>query len=205
MLELKRHNLYLMHAVAFFIIIAIVSGGFMLIYATNPVTYFQTFFMSAMSAGMQDRLAPELKGIEYWFNTENSLPLTISGLRGKVVLVDFWTYSCVNCRRSIPHLVEWDEKYRDQGLVIIGVHTPEFRFERDLNNVAAEIADFGIQYPVAVDNEYQTWRAYHNLYWPSKYLIDSDGNIVYTRVGEGAYDVTEQKIVELLAAVEPGT
>jgi len=177
----------------------------MLIYATNPATYFQTFFMSAISDGMQGRVAPELAGIEHWFNTDKSLPLTIAELRGKVVLIDFWTYSCVNCRRSIPHLVEWDKKYRDLGLVIIGVHTPEFRFERDLNNVAAEIASFGIHYPVAIDNEYQTWRAYHNLYWPSKYLIDASGNIVYTRIGEGAYDITEQKIVELLAAVEPGT
>ncbi|MBU9612541.1 thioredoxin family protein [Burkholderia multivorans] len=145
--------------------------------------------------------APELAGIERW---HNSAPLTLDRLRGKVVLVDFWTYSCINCIHTIPYVNDWYRKYRDQGLVVVGVHTPEYPFERDAKNVADAIARFGIRYPVAQDNRYDTWRAYDNQYWPALYLIDPNGKIVYTRYGEGAYDKTEAAIRAALAqAGEP--
>lgn len=115
-----------------------------------------------------------------------------------VILVDFWTYSCINCQRTFPYLVSWHEKYRDGGLVIIGVHTPEFDFEKEYENVVRATEKFGITYPVVQDNGYQTWRAYRNRYWPRKYLIDIDGFIVYDHIGEGAYAETELKIQELL-------
>ncbi|KPJ35674.1 thioredoxin [Burkholderia multivorans] len=140
--------------------------------------------------------APELAGIERW---HNSAPLTLDRLRGKVVLVDFWTYSCINCIHTIPYVNDWYRKYRDQGLVVVGVHTPEYPFERDAKNVADAIARFGIRYPVAQDNRYDTWRAYGNQYWPALYLIDANGKIVYTRYGEGAYDKTEAAIRAALA------
>ncbi|MBI4120260.1 MAG: redoxin family protein [Parcubacteria group bacterium] len=117
----------------------------------------------------------------------------------KVVLIDFWTYSCINCQRTTPYLNAWYEKYRDKGLVIIGVHTPEFEFEKDYNNVKAAVEKFGIKFPVVLDNDYSTWNAYGNRYWPRKYLIDIDGYIVYDRIGEGAYEETERKIQEALA------
>jgi len=117
----------------------------------------------------------------------------------KVVLIDFWTYSCINCQRTIPYLNAWHEKYKDEGLVIIGVHTPEFKFEQEYENVLAAVKKFGIQYPVVLDNDYSTWTAYQNRYWPRKYLIDIDGFIVYDHIGEGGYDETERKIQEALA------
>jgi thiol-disulfide isomerase/thioredoxin len=129
----------------------------------------------------------------------NSTPLTQQQLRGKVVLVDFWTFDCINCIRTLPYVKSWHEKYKDQGLVVVGVHTPEYPFERKTENVAAAIKRFGITYPVAQDNQYGTWRAYNNQYWPAAYLIDKQGRIVYTHFGEGNYDVTEAKIRELLA------
>jgi len=141
--------------------------------------------------------APEFSGINNWLNSQ---PLTQQSLRGKVVLVDFWTFDCINCVRTLPYVKSWYEKYKDQGLVVVGVHTPEYPFERKTENVAAAIKRFGITYPVAQDNAYSTWRAYDNQYWPAAYLIDKKGRIVYTHFGEGNYDVTEQKIRELLAA-----
>jgi thiol-disulfide isomerase/thioredoxin len=140
--------------------------------------------------------APEFTGINNWLN---STPLTQQQLRGKVVLVDFWTFDCINCIRTLPYVKSWHEKYKDQGLVVVGVHTPEYPFERKTENVAAAIKRFGITYPVAQDNQYGTWRAYNNQYWPAAYLIDKQGRIVYTHFGEGNYDVTEAKIRELLA------
>ena len=140
--------------------------------------------------------APEIGGISSWINSE---PLTIAGLRGKVVLIDFWTYSCVNCIRTLPYLTEWHDKYADRGLVIIGVHTPEFAFERDRDNVLAAVAEYGIEYPVAQDNDDVTWDAFRNIYWPAKYLVDGEGRIRYKHFGEGAYAETEQQIRELLA------
>lgn len=139
--------------------------------------------------------APELAGIEGWINTS---PLTLASLKGTVVLVDFWTYSCINCVRTLPHLTAWDKKYRDQGLVIIGVHAPEFEFEKKLENVTAAVAQRDIHYPVALDNTLATWTNFKNQYWPAHYLIDRDGRVVYTHFGEGKYDVTENNIRFLL-------
>lgn len=141
--------------------------------------------------------APELTGIATWIN---SSPLTMESLRGRVVLIDFWTYSCINCIRTQPYLNAWHEKYASDGLVIIGVHAPEFAFEQIENNVREASQKAGIKYPIALDNDFATWNAYANRYWPAKYLIDQDGNIVYRHFGEGEYAETEQKIQELLGA-----
>lgn len=140
-------------------------------------------------------LAPEFVGITNWINTN---PLTMQKLRGKVVLIDFWTYTCINCIRTLPYITKWDEKYKNEGLVIIGVHTPEFEFEKNTENVKEAIEKYNIKYPVAQDNDYATWNAYSNLYWPAKYLIDANGNVRYTHFGEGNYDETEKAIQELL-------
>ena len=119
--------------------------------------------------------------------------------KGNVVLVDFWTYSCINCQRTIPYLSAWHERYGGSGLTIIGVHTPEFEFEQELTNVQRAVEQFDIEYPVVLDNDYSTWKSYHNRYWPRKYLIDIDGFVVYDHIGEGGYEETEAKIRELLA------
>jgi len=145
---------------------------------------------------------PPLNGATQWLN---STPLTNEGLRGKVVLVDFWTYSCINCLRTLPYLKAWDEKYRAQGLAIIGVHTPEFAFEKDQRNVERAIRDLGITYPVAMDNQYAIWNAYKNKYWPAHYLIDANGKIRHQHFGEGAYRETEQMIQALLKEAHQGT
>lgn len=144
-------------------------------------------------------LAPELIGITGYINAEEGLQ--IKDFRGKVVLIDFWTYSCINCLRTLPHLTAWDAKYRDQGLIIIGVHTPEFEFEKKRENVEAAMKKHGIEYRVVQDNNYAAWSAYRNLYWPRKYLIDAEGYIRYDHIGEGAYEETELKILELLAEI----
>jgi len=143
--------------------------------------------------------APDFTGNERWFNTRDGSPLSLRDLRGKVVLVDFWTYTCINCVRTLPYLAAWHRKYADDGLVIVGVHTPEFTFERDAGNVADAIDREGLRYPVAQDNGYRTWEAYGNQYWPAKYLIDARGHVRYTHFGEGAYDKTEANIRTLLA------
>lgn len=145
-------------------------------------------------------LAPELITGGQWFNGQ---PVTLESLRGKVVLIDFWTYTCINCIRTLPYLKNWHEKYKDKGLVIIGVHTPEFEFEKDPDNVAEAIKDFDIDYLVMQDNDFATWNAYNNRYWPAKYLIDKEGFIRYTHFGEGAYDETEKVIQELLSVTLP--
>lgn len=143
-------------------------------------------------------LAPDLSTIDGYINTDRK-PITIPEFLGKkVVLLDIWTYSCINCQRTLPYLKEWDAKYRDMGLVIIGLHTPEFAFERVQKNVENAVKDFGLKYPVALDNDFSTWTAYENRYWPRKYLIDIDGYIVYDHAGEGAYDVTEKEIQKAL-------
>jgi thiol-disulfide isomerase/thioredoxin len=131
-----------------------------------------------------------------WLNTP---PLTAADLRGKVVLVDFWTYTCINWRRTSPYVRAWAEKYRDKGLVVVGVHTPEFTFERDLRNVTQAVKDIGVPYPVAVDSDYRIWRAYENEYWPNVFLIDAKGRMRYTYPGEGQYDRTERMIQQLLS------
>lgn len=139
--------------------------------------------------------APEIIAGGEWFNSD---PLTLQQLRGKVVLVDFWTYSCINCIRTLPYLRDWYSKYHDKGFEIIGVHSPEFEFEKKASNVSKAITDFAIKYPVVQDNDFSTWKAYSNQYWPAKYLIDKNGTIRYTHFGEGEYDKTEEKIQELL-------
>lgn len=141
------------------------------------------------------KTAPELIGTGEWFNSE---PLTIESLRGKVVLVDFWTYTCINCIRTFPYIQAWHEAYAKDGLVIIAVHTPEFEFEKSASNVEEAIKDFGLTYPVVQDNDFKTWKAYENHYWPAKYLIDANGNIRYTHFGEGKYEETEAMIRDLL-------
>jgi thiol-disulfide isomerase/thioredoxin len=139
--------------------------------------------------------APNFRGVDAWIN---SPPLNISELRGKVVLVDFWTYSCINCIRTIPYLNAWYSKYGSNGLVIVGVHTPEFQFEKNYTNVLAAVKSFGIKYPVALDSEDVTWNAYNNQYWPADYLVDKSGNIRDMHIGEGGYGTTETLIQELL-------
>ena len=144
--------------------------------------------------------AKEITSPDGFINVDS---ISINELIGKkVILVDFWTYSCINCQRTIPYLNAWHEKYKDKGLVIIGVHTPEFKFEQKYENVASAVEQYGIKYPVVLDNDYSTWRAYKNNYWPRKYLIDMAGFIVYDHIGEGGYDETEKKIQELLGINE---
>jgi cytochrome c biogenesis protein CcdA/thiol-disulfide isomerase/thioredoxin len=143
--------------------------------------------------------APELRGTGRWFNTKGGRPLTLESLRGRVVLIDFWTYSCINCIRTLPALKAWDRTYRDDGLTIVGLHAPEFPFERDAGNVERAIARNDLRYPVAQDNDFATWNAYGNRFWPAKYLIDARGRVRYTHFGEGEYDTTEDAIRTLLA------
>jgi cytochrome c biogenesis protein CcdA/thiol-disulfide isomerase/thioredoxin len=143
---------------------------------------------------------PPLDGAVQWLN---SPPLTAQALKGKVVLVDFWTYSCINCLRTLPYVKAWAEKYRDQGLVVIGVHAPEFAFERDVGNVTKAMKDLGITYPVAIDNDYKLWRAFNNEYWPAHYFADAQGRIRYHHFGEGDYAESERVIQQLLR--EAGT
>lgn len=140
--------------------------------------------------------APELTN-DTWLNVDS--PLRLADLRGKVVIIDMWTFGCINCQHVIPSLKEWDEKYRGQGLVIIGNHYPEFSFEEDLSNVQNAVAEYGIEYAVAQDNDGATWKAYKNHYWPTLYLIDKNGHLRYTHIGEGGYETTEAAIQSLLA------
>jgi len=139
--------------------------------------------------------APEIIPGGVWFNSN---PLTLEQLRGKVVVIDFWTYSCINCQRTFSYLRQWWDKYKDKGLVIIGIHSPEFEFEKNEKNVDMAIKDFKLTYPIVQDNNFETWRAYNNRYWPAKYFIDKEGYIRYTHFGEGAYDESERVIQELL-------
>jgi thiol-disulfide isomerase/thioredoxin len=143
----------------------------------------------------QFKKAPEFAKITGYINTE---PINLKNLKGKVVLVDFWTYSCINCIRTIPYLVDWNEKYADKGLVIVGIHSPEFEFEKNIDNVKAAVQKYGIKYPVLQDNDKGTWDAYQNRYWPRKYLIDNEGYIRYDHIGEGGYAEIEKVIQSLL-------
>lgn len=140
---------------------------------------------------------PELSTIDGYINTDGK-PITLDSLKGKVVLLDIWTYSCINCQRTIPYLNDWYEKYHDQGLEIVGLHTPEFGFEKVQSNVEKAVEKFDIKYPVVLDNDYSTWRALGNQYWPRKYLVDIDGYIVYDHIGEGSYEETEKAIQKAL-------
>lgn len=147
--------------------------------------------------------APSLKGITGWLNTPGGAPVTLADERGEVVLVDFWAYSCINCQRSLPHVVAWNEAYGDLGLEIIGVHSPEYAFEKDPKNVAAGAKDFDITYPVALDDNLATWTNYRNRYWPADYLIDASGTVRHIGFGEGDYAQTEQMIRQLLIDANP--
>ncbi len=147
--------------------------------------------------------APDFSRISHWLNTPGGRPLTMRELRGKVVLIDFWTYTCINCLRTLPHVEAWDRAYRNKGLVVVGVHTPEFAFEHSPKNVKAAIKRLGVRYPVPLDNDYGTWDAYSNQYWPAEYLVDRQGRIRHTHFGEGRYEETEALIRQLLAADGP--
>src|SRR5256714_10928408 len=147
--------------------------------------------------------APDFSRISDWLNTPGDRPLSLASLHGKVVLIDFWTYSCINCLRTLPHLEAWDRAYRKDGLVVVGVHTPEFAFEHSLSNVRAATRRLGVRYPVALDNDYGTWDAYSNQYWPAEYLLDRRGHLRHFHFGEGEYGKTERLIRNLLSM--PGT
>lgn len=138
---------------------------------------------------------PEFQGISQWLN---SAPLAIADLKDKVVLVQFWTFACINCQRTLPYITQWHRQYAAQGLQIIGIHTPEFAFERDIGNIQRAIQQHQITYPVPIDNEFKTWNAYDNEYWPHLFLADRQGLLRYDHIGEGAYDQTEQTIRQLI-------
>jgi thiol-disulfide isomerase/thioredoxin len=144
---------------------------------------------------------PPLDGATGWLN---SPPLTAAGLRGKVVLIDFWTYTCINWLRSLPYVRAWAEKYKDQGVVVIGVHTPEFSVEHDIASVARAAKEMKVEYPIAIDNDYAIWRAFQNQYWPALYIVDAQGQIRYHRFGEGDYEQSERVIQQLLAETGRG-
>jgi thiol-disulfide isomerase/thioredoxin len=155
--------------------------------------------VTASSAALHDYgKAPDFAGITAWLNTPGGRPLSLAGLRGKVVLVDFWTYSCINCVRTLPYLRAWNARYASRGLVIVGVHTPEFAFEHVVSNVRNAVHDYGIRYPVAIDDDYETWSAWGNEYWPADYLIGRRGDVRLVHFGEGDYAGTERAIERLL-------
>ena len=143
--------------------------------------------------------APDIRGITAWLNTPGGAPIELKSLRGKVVLIDFWAYSCINCQRAAPHLVDWYDTYRDRGLEVIGVHTPEYAFEKVQANVVSGAEDLGITYPIAMDNAFSTWTNYRNRYWPAHYLIDKQGVVRHIKFGEGDYATTEKLIRQLLS------
>ncbi|MDI9240167.1 thioredoxin family protein [Lysobacter sp. LF1] len=145
--------------------------------------------------------APDFTGINHWINSH---PLSLGHLKGKVVLVEFWTYDCINCIHVMPHVKQWHERYKDQGLVVVGVHTPEYGHERILGNLEKAVKRFNITYPVAQDNDYATWNAFGNRYWPALYLIDKNGEIVYRHFGEGHYEDTEAEIRRLVGQTAAG-
>ncbi len=149
-------------------------------------------------------LAPPLTGITGWLNTPGNAPLTAADLSGKVVLIDFWTYSCINCQRTLPHVEAWYGSYANDGLVVVGVHTPEFAFEHVTSNIRDQAAALGVKYPIAIDNNYATWTAYSNQYWPAEYLLDPTGQVRHITFGEGDYATTESLIRQLLTANHPG-
>lgn len=147
------------------------------------------------SANSSSQQLPEFQGISQWLNSN---PLSIQDLKGSVVMIQFWTFGCINCQRTLPYVTRWHKQYAAKGLKIIGVHTPEFAFERDVNNIKNAMQKHGITYTVALDNEFKTWQAYKNEYWPHLYLADREGKLRYDHIGEGAYTQTEQTIKQLL-------
>jgi cytochrome c biogenesis protein CcdA/thiol-disulfide isomerase/thioredoxin len=193
--------------------VLIIISSFLVVYNASSFSFFkkdnstQTSSLNPATKGLKNPVAqpykaPEFVGIQEWLNSK---PLKMADLKGKVVLIDFWTYSCINCVRTLPYLTKWDKTYRDKGLVIIGIHAPEFDFERNVNNVKSAMREHNIQYPVPLDSNLDTWQAFKNRYWPAKYLIDQEGNVVYTHFGEGQYDVTEQNIQYLLGLNKNGS
>ena len=162
---------------------------------SNEDTNVSTNFLGKSVELPKKGKAPEITGIDSWINSE---PLSLKDLKGKVVLVDFWTYSCINCIRTLPHTTAWYETYKDDGFVLLGIHSPEFEFEKDRDNVVEQVKNYNITYPVALDNNHDTWRAFKNQFWPAHYLLDVDGNIRYTHFGEGKYAETESAIQQLL-------
>ena len=190
----RKHSLALLMTLALTVIMLAAACGADPTPTPSP-TLEPTREAPSIVGGKVGNLAPDFEGNASWINSE---PLTIDDLRGKVVLVDFWTYTCVNCIRTLPYLTEWHAKYADKGLVIVGVHTPEFEFEKDRENVVAAMEKYGIEYPVAQDNDFATWRNYENNAWPAKYLTDINGEVRYSHIGEGAYTKTESEIRKLL-------
>jgi thiol-disulfide isomerase/thioredoxin len=158
--------------------------------------YASAFLGFGGTAAKASGTAPEFAGIDTWLNSQ---PLRMADLRGQVVLVDFWTYTCINCLNHLPAIKSWHERYADKGLVTVGVHTPEFAYEKPTRNVQAAIERLGIRHAVAQDNAYATWRAFNNQYWPAVYLVDKAGQIVYSHFGEGRYAQTEKTLQALLS------
>lgn len=196
---IKRHATVMRRAMGWLVVIFAVVGlyglniGDLLADSGNTKNVIAT---GAITDGLEKTYeAPPLDGASEWLNSK---PLTMTGLKGKVVLVDFWTYSCVNCIRTLPHIKDWYAKYHDKGFVVIGVHAPEFAFEGQRENVERAIAKYGIGYPVAMDNDFKIWRGFNNRFWPAHYLINREGLVVYTHFGEGNYDITENNIRYLL-------
>ena len=176
-------------------LIVLLFVGFLVIVQFSP-----SLTRGEATTSADRRAAPEFSGISAWLN---SPPLTLESLRGKVVLVQFWTYSCINCLRTLPYVTKWHEQYKDKGLVVVGVHTPEFAFEKERANLESAIKRLGIHYPVAQDNQYRTWRAFGNQYWPAAYLIDRSGTVVATQFGEGGYQQMENAIARLVGERAP--
>ncbi|WP_013321481.1 thioredoxin family protein [Gloeothece verrucosa] len=156
----------------------------------NPID-----FNKRLTASFSNKALPDFQGITEWLNSK---PLTIADLKGNVILIQFWTFACINCQRTIPYIVRWHNQYKTKGLKVIGVHTPEFAYERELKNIRRAMEQRQISYAVAVDNDYKTWNAYSNQYWPHLFLADRQGLICYDHIGEGAYQETEQMIRKLL-------
>jgi len=204
---LLKHSTLLKRSLGVIILLVALSGYFGITFSiptifqntasTKTINSVNTMKKETLINGLASPYAaPDFKGITKWLNSE---PLSIKDLKGKVVLVDFWTYSCINCIRTLPHLKDWYAKYKDAGLVVVGVHAPEFLFEHDPKNVSDAIANDGVTYPVALDNNFATWHNYNNNYWPAHYLINREGQVVYTHFGEGEYDITEDNIRFLLS------
>ncbi len=203
---MKKRLLYLL----MFAIFASAAGGLYLYKISADNEQEQTQIVQSSNGGQIDETkistdptvfvnsgaAPEFNGLTNWLNTEG--PLKIDDLRGKIVLVNFWTYSCIDCTKAIPYISKWDNTYKDQGLVVIGIHTPQYAFEKVAGNIANAVAGLKPTYAIAQDNDYKTWTAYHNQFWPAMYVIDQNGNIVYTHVGGGKYGQTEKAIRTLL-------
>ncbi len=162
--------------------------------APLPVTSPATLKPQTVVAATENKL-PDFQGIQQWLNSN---PLTIADLKGSVVLIQFWTFACINCQRTLPYITKWHRQYAAQGLKVVGIHTPEFGYERQVDNVKRALQQHQITYPVPIDNEFKTWKAYNNEYWPHLFLADRRGVMRYDHIGEGAYETTEQTIRQLL-------